>query len=117
MAAGFCSALRGDPDRSGGYFTQARAGLQALGDYRSLVFAARDELSYLVLPYRTDRPERRAELAASARRAVELGVAAGAIDEPALYANYPVLPLMVLEGRWREAGTRSTRCWPAGPAR
>lgn len=101
--AGFSAALRGEPDRSRGYFAQARAGFEALGDYRSLAFAARDELSYLVLPYLADQPERRAESVAAAKRAVELGVVAGAIDEPAVYADYPVLPLMVLEGRWREA--------------
>ncbi len=114
-AAGFSSALRGEPDRSGGYFAQARAGLEALGDYRSLAFVARDELSYLVLPYLADQPDRRAESAAAAKRAVELGAAAGSIDEPAVYANYPVLPLMVLEGRWRDARDTIDQLLAHGP--
>jgi DNA-binding CsgD family transcriptional regulator len=63
----------------------------------------RDELTYAVLPYLSDHLAERERVATAAEQAVSRGDAAGAIDEPAEYARYPRLPLMVLEGEWRGA--------------
>jgi DNA-binding NarL/FixJ family response regulator/type II secretory pathway predicted ATPase ExeA len=102
-AAGFTAALQGEPDPSGRYFAQARAGLEAIGDYHSLTFAARDELSYLVVPYLCDQPDRRSEIVRVVSQAINRAMAVGALDEPTSYAQYPILPLMIVDGRWREA--------------
>jgi DNA-binding CsgD family transcriptional regulator len=102
-SAGFVNALEGDVDAARRGFEQTRAGFESLGQHRLLAFAVRDELTYLVIPYLAEDLDERAHVAAAARHAVEQGAAAGALDEPAVYSQYPVLPLMILEGRWIEA--------------
>ncbi len=102
-AAGFAHALTGDAERSRQYFAEASRAFESLGHHRSVMFVARDQLTYLVLPYLADQSAARAEIDAVARLAAENGAAAGALDEPAVYASYPLLPLMVLNGRWDEA--------------
>src|SRR5215218_7853011 len=96
-------AMQGRPDRARRAYESARSAYENLDQHRLLAFVLRDELTYTVLPYLSDHLAERERVASAAEQAVLRGNAAGAIDEPAEYARYPRLPLMVLEGEWREA--------------
>ena len=96
-------AMQGRPDRARRAYESARTAYENLDQHRLLAFVLRDELTYAVLPYLSDHLAERERVAIAAEQAVLRGNAAGAIDEPAEYARYPRLPLMVLEGEWREA--------------
>jgi len=96
-------AVQGRPDQARRAFESARTAYENLDQHRLLAFVLRDELTYAVLPYLGDHLAERGRVATAAEQAVLGGNAAGAIDEPAEYARYPRLPLMVLEGEWREA--------------
>ena len=96
-------AMQGRPDQARRAYESARAAYENLDQHRLLAFVLRDELTFTVLPYLSDHLAERERVATAAEQAVLRGNAAGAIDEPAEYARYPKLPLMVLEGEWREA--------------
>ena len=96
-------AMQGRPEQARRAYESAMTAYENLDQHRLLAFVMRDELTYVVLPYLSDHLEERERVATSAEQAVLRGNAAGAIDEPAEYARYPRLPLMVLEGEWREA--------------
>jgi DNA-binding CsgD family transcriptional regulator len=96
-------AMQGRPDQARRAYESARMAYENLDQHRLLAFVLRDELTYTVLPYLSDHLAERERVATAAEQAVLRGNAAGAIDEPAEYARYPRLPLMVLEGEWREA--------------
>jgi DNA-binding CsgD family transcriptional regulator len=96
-------AMQGHPDQARRAYEAARSAYEELDQHRLLAFVLRDELNYVVLPYLGDNLAERERVATAAEQAVLRGNAAGAIDEPAEYARYPRLPLMVLEGKWREA--------------
>jgi DNA-binding CsgD family transcriptional regulator len=96
-------AMQGHPDQARRAYESARTAYENLDQHRLLAFVLRDELTYAVLPYLGDNLAERGRVATAAEQAVLRGNAAGAIDEPAEYARYPRLPLMVLEGGWREA--------------
>jgi DNA-binding CsgD family transcriptional regulator len=96
-------SMQGHPDRARRAYEYARTAYESLDQYRLLAFVLRDELTYVVLPYLSDHLAERKRVARAAEQAVLWGNAAGAIDEPSEYARYPKLPLMVLEGEWREA--------------
>jgi DNA-binding CsgD family transcriptional regulator len=96
-------AMQGRPDQARRAYESARRAYENLDQHRLLAFVLRDELTYTVLPYLSDHLAERERVATAAEQAVLRGNAAGAIDEPAEYARYPRLPLMVLEGEWREA--------------
>jgi DNA-binding CsgD family transcriptional regulator len=96
-------AMQGRPDQARRAYESARTAYENLDQHRLLAFVLRDELTYAVLPYLGDHLAERERVATAAEQAVQHGNAAGAIDEPAEYARYPRLPLMMLEGEWREA--------------
>ena len=96
-------AMQGSPDKARRAYESARSAYENLDQHRLLAFVLRDELTYTVLPYLGDNLAERERVATAAEQAVLRGNAAGAIDEPAEYTRYPRLPLMVLEGKWREA--------------
>jgi DNA-binding CsgD family transcriptional regulator len=96
-------ATQGRPDRARRAYESARTAYENLDQHRLLAFVLRDELTYAVLPYLSDHLAERERVANAAEQAVLRGNAAGAIDEPSEYARYPRLPLMVLEGEWRQA--------------
>jgi len=96
-------AMQGRPARARRAYESARTAYEKLDQHRLLAFVLRDELTYAVLPYLSDHLAERERVASAAEQAVLRGNAAGAIDEPAEYARYPRVPLMVLEGEWREA--------------
>jgi DNA-binding CsgD family transcriptional regulator len=96
-------AMQGRPDQARRAYEASRAAYENLDQHRLLAFVLRDELTYAVLPYLSDQLAERERVATAAEQAVLRGNAAGAIDEPAEYARYPRLPLMVLEGEWRGA--------------
>jgi len=96
-------AIQGRPDQARRAYDATRTAYESLDQHRLLAFVLRDELTYVMLPYMAERVAEREQVAAAAERAVLQGNAAGAIDEPAEYARYPMLPLMMLEGRWEEA--------------
>jgi DNA-binding CsgD family transcriptional regulator len=97
------NAIQGRPDQARRAYEAARSAYENLDQHRLLAFVLRDELTYAVLPYLSDHLAERERVANAAEQAILRGNAAGAIDEPADYARYPRLPLMVLEGEWREA--------------
>jgi ATP/maltotriose-dependent transcriptional regulator MalT len=96
-------AMQGHPDQARQAYESTRAAYENLDQHRLLAFVLRDELTCAVLPYLSDHLAERERVATAAEQAVLRGNAAGAIDEPVEYARYPRLPLMVLEGEWREA--------------
>jgi DNA-binding CsgD family transcriptional regulator len=96
-------AMQGRPDQARRAYDATRTAYKNLDEHRLLAFVLRDELTYVMLPYMTERVAERERVASAAERAVLRGNAAGAIDEPAEYARYPMLPLTILEGRWEEA--------------
>jgi DNA-binding CsgD family transcriptional regulator/tetratricopeptide (TPR) repeat protein len=96
-------AMQGRPERARRAYESARTAYESIDQHRLLAFVLRDELTYAVLSYLSDHLAERERVASAAEQAVLRGNAAGAIDEPAEYARYPRLPLMVLEGEWREA--------------
>jgi DNA-binding CsgD family transcriptional regulator len=96
-------AMQGHPDQARQAYESTRAAYENLDQHRLLAFVLRDELTYAVLPFLSDHLAERERVASAAEQAILRGNAAGAIDEPAEYARYPRLPLMVLEGEWREA--------------
>src|SRR3712207_6397038 len=95
--------MQGRTDQARRAYEATRTAYENLDQYRLLAFVPRDELTYVVLPYLADHVVERDRVATAAEQAVQHGNAAGAIDEPAEYARYPRLPLMMLEGEWREA--------------
>jgi DNA-binding CsgD family transcriptional regulator/tetratricopeptide (TPR) repeat protein len=96
-------AMQGHPDKARRAYEATRSAYEDLDQHRLLAFVLRDELNCVVLPYLGDNLAERERVATAAEQAVLRGNAAGAIDEPAEYARYPRLPLMVLEGEWPEA--------------
>ena len=96
-------AMQGRAEKAKRAYEATRRAYENLDQHRLLAFVLRDELTYAVLPYLSDHLAERERVATAAEQAVLRGNAAGAIDEPAEYARYPRLPLMVLEGDWREA--------------
>ena len=92
-------AALGEPDEARRAFARARAVLQRLGDHFHVGVAALQELQWVALPYRADRPAERERLAAEAERA---RVRAG--DAPAdLPRGFARLAVLLLAGDWAAA--------------
>ena len=95
-------ALQGEPDLARRSFAACIATYVAV-DHRLLVLAKqREELLLVVLPYQTDDLAERERVAAVAERTAQLLLETGARADVEL-PDFARLPLLVLEGRWREA--------------
>ena len=96
-------AMQGRPDQARRAYDSTRTTYENLDQHRLVAFVLRDELTYVLLPYMTERVAERERVATAAEHAVLRGRAAAAIDEPTEYARFTMLQLMMLEGRWEEA--------------
>ncbi|HEX5418249.1 MAG TPA: LuxR C-terminal-related transcriptional regulator, partial [Chloroflexota bacterium] len=92
-------AALGQPDEARRGFARARSIFQRLGDHFHVGMVATQELQWIAVPYRADRPAERVHLAALAEQAWARAGAALA-DLPARFAR---LPLLFLEGDWAAA--------------
>ena len=95
-------ALQGEPVQSRQSYAACIAAREAIGDYLSLLGKQREELALVVLPYEADNLAERARVTDAAERTAQRLIDTGALrdtDDP----QFVRLPLLTLEGRWREA--------------
>jgi DNA-binding CsgD family transcriptional regulator len=107
-------AARGLPDAARRDFARARAGYAAAHNPLQIAAALLDEMRFVALPYRADRPGEREALLAAGRRLVgtllPLFDRAGRVPDLGGMLEAPALHLA---GRWAEARAHAER-WLAG---
>ena len=95
-------AFQGEPVLARRSYAAALAAYQASDNHMLALRREREELILAVLPYQADDLAERERVAAAAERTAAWVVARGGHANPNL-PRYARLPLLVLEGRWREA--------------
>src|SRR5262249_35270614 len=103
-------AALGRPDEARYAFARARAIFERIGDHFHIGVAAMQELQWVTLPYRTDRPMEWESLAVEAERA---WTRAG--DAPAdLPRGFARLPVLLLTGEWTAARALALAVYAGG---
>jgi ATP/maltotriose-dependent transcriptional regulator MalT len=94
--------LQGEPELARRSYAAAVAAYHASDNHVLALVNLREELILAVLPYQADDLAERERVAAAAERMAAWVVARGGHPNPNL-PRYARVPLLVLEGRWREA--------------
>jgi DNA-binding CsgD family transcriptional regulator len=95
-------ALQGEPDLARRSYAAAVAAYRAIDEHVWAFVNLRADLIFAVLPYQADDLAERERVAAATERTAAWVVERGGHANPHLPQHAPV-PLLVLEGRWREA--------------
>ncbi|MFL6054796.1 MAG: helix-turn-helix transcriptional regulator [Actinoallomurus sp.] len=98
----FVHAMQGRVEEARLASAAAAAAYRKLGQHRLAFIALRDELVHVTLPYHTDDHGERERLATALRRMADQGNAARAFVDAIDNVRYPLLQMMVIEGRWDE---------------
>jgi DNA-binding CsgD family transcriptional regulator len=94
-------AYLGEPGLARQSYAAAISAYQASGDHPIALYNLLEQLMYLALPYRADDLAERERVAAAAERTAARVVERGGHGNPNL-PRYARVPLLVLEGEWRE---------------
>jgi DNA-binding CsgD family transcriptional regulator len=97
-------AFQGEPERAQRSYVAAVAAYHASDNHVLALARKREELIMAVLPYQADDLAERERVAAEAERIAVWVVERGGHMNPNL-PRFAHVPLLVLEGRWDEAGT------------
>jgi DNA-binding CsgD family transcriptional regulator len=102
MGLAMAYARQGEPALARRTYAAAVAAYRASDNHVLALVGLREELILAVLPYQADDLAERERVAAAAERTAAWVVARGGHPNPHL-PRYGRVPLLVLEGRWREA--------------
>jgi DNA-binding CsgD family transcriptional regulator/tetratricopeptide (TPR) repeat protein len=95
-------AFQGEPDRARRSYAAAVSAYHAIDQHVWAFVNLREDLMFAVLPYQADDLAEREWVAEAAERTARWVVERGGHANPHL-ARHARVPLLVLEGRWREA--------------
>jgi ATP/maltotriose-dependent transcriptional regulator MalT len=102
MGLALACTFQGEPVQARRAYAAAIAAYEACANHVAALINLREELIHSVLPYQADDLAERERVAAAAERMAVRVIEAGGDVNPNL-PRYTRVPLLVLEGRWREA--------------
>jgi DNA-binding CsgD family transcriptional regulator len=113
MGLAVAYAFQGEPSLARRTFAAATAAYQASSNYVLALASLCEELRHAVLPYKADDVPERERVVTATERMATLVIERGGHTNPFL-PRYSRIPLLVLEGQWREAGEILDQYDPAG---